>query len=71
MRDVLVSTSTDYDNRIKSLAQQIETNKASVERMQDERAQLISAKKLVDAEIAKLPAPEDPAAPKRPANPRP
>jgi phage shock protein A len=62
MRDVLTTTSTDYENRIKGFDQQIETMEAGLARIRKERDETIAAKKLLDDQIAKLPQSKPPKA---------
>jgi hypothetical protein len=64
MRDVLSSTSIDYENRIKGFDSQIATMEDSLARMKKEREETIAAKKLLDDQIAQLPKPKAPKEPK-------
>jgi hypothetical protein len=60
MRDVLASTSLDYENRLAGLDQQIATNEEQIKRLTKERDEVKAAKALIDDQITKLPKPKTP-----------
>jgi predicted nucleic acid-binding Zn-ribbon protein len=71
MSDRLRETSEQYKGELQQVTDEIARLKDQLTNAEKRKTDIDAAKKILDEQIAKLPPPEEPAATKRPANPRP